>query len=230
MKVIGMLGGTGWSSTIGYYRTINELVHQRLGGHHSAKILLKSIDYHDIVSNYGSDHTKVAKLLQEELSGLIALKPDCIMICCNTLHKYYDMIKGDLKLAIPVFHAVDLVAQHIKNKGYEKVLLLATKNTMNDGFFAAKLEQSSIQVVIPNPEEREEMHRIHGQLLQNIVTEDSRNYFAQLIAVRSELDAVILGCTEYPMLVNTGNSVIPIIDPLYLQAESAVNFALNTLA
>lgn len=77
MKVIGMLGGTGWSSTISYYKTINELVHQRLGGHHSAKILLKSIDYHDIVNNYGDDHTKVAQLLHTELSELIALKPDC---------------------------------------------------------------------------------------------------------------------------------------------------------
>ena len=80
---------------------------------------------------------------------------------------------------------------------------------------------------MPNPEEREEMHRIHGQLMQNIVTEDSRNYFAQIIATHHDLDAVALGCPEYPMLVNTGNSVLPIIDPLYLQAESAVNFALN---
>src|SRR5438105_455646 len=109
MKTIGMLGGTGWSSTIGYYSLLNQLVNARLGGYHSAKILLKSIDYHDIMSDNSGDHAKTAKILKEELLGLIQLKPDCIIICCNSLHKYYDMIQEELNLDIPVMHAVDLV-------------------------------------------------------------------------------------------------------------------------
>ncbi|MBX9578513.1 MAG: aspartate/glutamate racemase family protein [Chthoniobacterales bacterium] len=109
MKTIGLLGGVSWSSTIIYYKILNELVQERLGGQHSAKILLKSIDYHEIQSAYGKDHDRVAALLEEELRGLIALKPDCILICCNTLHKYYDMIKERLVTNIPVFHALDLV-------------------------------------------------------------------------------------------------------------------------
>ena len=176
MKTIGLLGGTGWSSTIGYYKLLNEMVNQRLGGYHSAKILLKSIDYQGIMSSYGKDHDKVAQLLQEELSGLMALKPDCLMICCNSLHKYYDIIKERLNSTIPVMHAVDLVAQYSKEQHYKKVLLLATKFTMEDGFFAKKLEQNAIKVVIPDPEERTEMQRIHDELMQNSVTEKSRNY------------------------------------------------------
>lgn len=227
MKTIGLLGGTGWSSTIGYYKILNEMVNERLGGYHSAKILLKSIDYHDIMSNYGKDHDKTAQLLHSELSELIALKPHCLMICCNSLHKYYDMIKDQLNSPIPVIHAVDAVAHHIQQQKYKQVLLLATKFTMEDGFFAKKLEQSGIAVTIPGPQERDEMQRIHDKLMQNSVTEKSRNYFRDLIVRHKNLDAVVLGCTEYPLVVDQTNSVLPIIDPVYLQTQSAVDFALK---
>lgn len=226
MKTIGLLGGTGWSSTIGYYTRLNELMHDRLGGHHSAKILLKSIDYHDLLSNYGNDQ-KASQLLQEELMGLIALKPDCILICCNTLHKYYDRIKEDLHSSIPVMHAVDLVADHAKKQGYKKVLLLATKFSMEDGFFAKKLEDAGIEVVIPDQEERQALKHIHGQLMQNNVTKEARDYFSALILKYKDLDAVVLGCTEYPLAVNETNSALPIIDPVILQTSAAVDFALS---
>ena len=227
MKLIGLLGGTGWSSTIGYYTLLNEMVNQRLGGYHSAKIVLKSIDYHDIMSNYGKNHDATAALLKAELLELIKLKPDCIIICCNSLHKYYDIISDELNSGIPVFHAVDLVAQHIKDQNYDKVLLLATKFTMEDGFFAKKLEKSGIQVVIPNQEEREEIQRIHGELMQNAVTQDSRNYFRDLISKHKDLEAVVLGCTEFTLVVDQKNSLLPIIDPVHLQALHAVNYALS---
>ncbi len=175
MKTIGLLGGTGWSSTIGYYTLLNQLMHARLGGHHSAKVLLKSIDYENLWSSYGNDQ-KASHLLEEELAGLIALKPDCIIICCNTLHKYYDMIKDKLNSSIPVMHAVDLVAQHANDHGYRKILLLATKFTMEDGFFAKKLENAGIEVVIPTQEERNILRDIHGQLMVNNVTAEAREY------------------------------------------------------
>ena len=227
MKTIGLLGGTGWSSTIGYYTLLNEKVAQRLGGYHSAKIILKSIDYHDIMSTYGQDHAVTAGILKTELLELIKLNPDCIMICCNSLHKYYDMIKADLNSKIPIFHAVDLVAQHIKKQNYNKVLLLATKFTMEDGFFAKKLEDNGITVVIPNLEERNAMQKIHSELMQNSVSQESRNYFGALIAKHNDCDAVVLGCTEYPLVVNQSNSILPIIDPVQLQTSAAVDFALN---
>ena len=201
-------------------------MHARLGGHHSAKILLKSIDYHDLWSNYGNDQ-KAAQLLQEELAGLIALRPDCIIICCNTLHKYYDMIKESLDSSIPVIHALDLVAQHAKDRGYKKVLLLATKFTMEDGFFAKNLENAGIDVVIPTQNERNILHEIHDQLMVNCITIEAREYFRMLILKYNDLDAVILGCTEYPLVVDETNSALPIIDPVNLQTASAVNFALT---
>jgi aspartate racemase len=227
MKTIGLLGGTGWSSTIGYYKILNEMVNQRLGGYHSAKIILKSIDYHDIMTSYGQDHDKIACLLQTEVSGLIAFHPDCIMICCNSLHKYYDMIKDKLNSSIPICHAVDLVVQHLKDHQYKKVLLLATKFTMEDGFFTKKLEQNDIEVVIPNREERDEMQKIHNKLMQNSVNGNSKKYFRDLIDRHKNLDGVVLGCTEYPLVVDQDNSALPIVDPVYLQATYAVDYALS---
>lgn len=226
MKTIGLLGGTGWSSTIVYYKLLNELVLERLGGYHSAKILLKSIDYHDIMINYGVNHDAVSQVLEKELSELIALKPDCIIICCNSLHKYYDMIKARLASNIPVMHAIQLVADHLNTAGKKKVLLLATKFTMEDGFFSKILEDNGIQVEIPNEHERNKMQEIHAELMHNIVTQESRNYFSNLIASHKDLDAVILGCTEYPLVVDHDNSILPIVDPVYLQAINAVNYAL----
>lgn len=226
MKTIGLLGGVSWSSTIIYYKILNELVQERLGGQHSAKILLKSIDYHDIQNAYGKDHDRVAALLEEELQGLIALKPDCILICCNTLHKYYDMIKDRLVTNIPVFHALDLVVQQLQRQDCKKVLLLATKNTLEDGFFAKKLEQSNIEVTIPNKEEREEIRKIHDELKQDVVTEKAKKFFSDLIASHKNLDAVVLGCTELPLVVYQKNSLLPIIDPILLQTSAAVDDAL----
>lgn len=226
MKTIGLLGGTGWSSTIGYYTLLNQLTNARLGEHHSAKVLLKSIDYQYLWSSYGNDQ-KVSQLLEEELVGLMALRPDCIIICCNTLHKYYDMIKGKLNSSIPVMHAVDLVAQHAKDQGYTKVLLLATKFTMEDGFFAKKLENVGIVVVIPTQEERIILQDIHGQLMINNVSTEARNYCRMLILQHNDLDAVVLGCTEYPLVIDETNSVLPIIDPVCLQTSFAVDYALS---
>lgn len=229
MKTIGLLGGTGWSSTISYYALINQLMNEKLGGYHSAKILLKSIDYHNIMDNYGKDHAKTAESLFVELSGLIALKPDCFMICCNSLHKYYDMIASKLNPSIPIFHAVDLVAEHLNAVQHKRVLLLATKFTMEDGFFASKLESQNIEVVIPTLEQRNSMQSIHDELMLNNVTQQSRDYFSELILSHQDLDAVVLGCTEYPLVVNQANSVLPIVDPVYLQAVAAVSFATKSM-
>lgn len=227
IKTIGLLGGTGWSSTIGYYTLLNQLVGQKLGGYHSAKILLKSIDYHDIMSTYGEDDAHTAAILEKELVGLIALNPDCLIICCNSLHKFYDRIKENLNCKIPVFHAVELVAKHLVQNAHKKVLLLATKFTMEDGFFAMKLAKKGIDVVIPEEDERNRMQQIHGELMQNVVTPKSKEYFSQLIAKHKECSAVVLGCTEYPLVVDEGNSVLPIVNPVHLQAVAAVEYALT---
>lgn len=225
MKTIGLLGGTGWSSTVVYYKLLNELVNERLGGYHSAKIILNSIDYHDIMENYGKNHDVVANLLKKELKGLIALNPDCVMICCNSLHKYFDMIKNELEIDIPVMHAIELTAKHIKKSNYNNVLLLATKFTMEDGFFENIIRQNNIDVTIPNKTERDEIQNIHSSLMQNTVSAESKTYFSELVKKYSNHDAVILGCTEFPLALNQENSVLPIIDPMKVQVKEAVDFS-----
>lgn len=229
MKTIGLLGGTGWSSTITYYSLLNEKINQQLGGYHSAKVILKSIDYHDIMSNYGKNHAKIAELLHQELTELIALKPDCIIVCCNSLHKYYDIIKDSLKCPIPVFHAVDLVAQKCQKKNYKNVLLLATKFTMEDGFFADVLENFGITVLIPQQQEREQIHLIHQELMNNKSTDEAQAYFKKLIESYPTIDAVVIGCTEFPLVINQQTIQVPLLNPVELQTESAVTYALSSL-
>ena len=130
MRTIGLLSGTGRSSTIEYYNLLNQLTHQELGGHHSAKLLLKSIDYHDMMENYGKNHEVIKSILKTELSELLNLKPEGFIICCNNLHKYYDLIYEQLRPAILIFHAVGLTVQHLAQAGYTKILFLATKFTL----------------------------------------------------------------------------------------------------
>ncbi len=232
MKTIGLLGGTGWSSTIRYYTILNQLIHKKLGGYHSAKILLKSIDYHEIMSNYGKDDNKIADILHEELIDLMSLDLDCIIICCNSLHKYYDQIKHHLypDKDIPVFHAVELVAQHAQKNHYKKVLLLATKPTMEDGFFTRTLKDHDIQTTIPNESERDIMQKIVSEeLIHNTITQDSKNYFVNLIATYSDCQALVLGCTEFSLLIDGSNSALPIIDPVQLQCTTAIEYALQEI-
>jgi len=208
---------------------LNELVGKHLGGYHSAKILLKSIDYHDIMSNYGKAPEKIADVLLEELLDLISLNPDCIIICCNSLHEYYDLIKSHIYDSdIPVMHAVELVAQHCQQQQYNKILLLATKSTMEDEFFAKILENHGIEVVIPKLPERDNMQKILSEeLIHNMVTQKSKDYFSSIIAAYSDCQAVVLGCTEFPLLIDRSNSMLPIINPVELQCTAAVEFALK---
>ena len=227
MKTIGLLGGTSWSSTIEYYKLLNKLVNEHMGGHHSAKILLKSIDYHDIMTHYGKSHDIVAQLLKQEFSALAALKPDCILICCNSLHKYYDIIKSELGDTPPVFHAVELVAEYLKSKQQKKVLLLATQFTMEDGFFAAILEKNGIQVTIPEINDRQKIENILESAMQNQVTTEARNYFAALTRQYADCESVVLGCTECPLVLDEKNSCLPIINPIVLQATHAVAYAMD---
>lgn len=231
MKTIGLLGGTGWSSTVGYYTLLNKIVGEKIGGYHSAKIILKSIDYHEIKSNYDKDPEKVADILHTELIDLYGLDPGCIIICCNSLHKYYDMVKDHIyadNKDIPVFHAIELVAEHAQAIGYRKVLLLATKSTMEDGFFADIIKNHNIEVIVPERLYHNAMQKILSEeLIHNQITQESRNYFAEIIAAHTDCDAVILGCTEFSLLVDAQNSALPIINPVELQCKAAVNYALK---
>lgn len=228
MKTIGLLGGTGWSSTIDYYRLINQRVNQSLGGAHSAKILLKSIDYDEIMRGYGVlDDAKMASLLKKEVLELLALKPDLFLICCNTLHKYYDMIQKEINTPIPIMHIVEITRDALKEKGHKKVLFLATRFTMEDPFFKGTLEKAGIEVIIPDQEERDRIHIIHREeLMKDLVKEESQLFFKELLQKYQDVDAVILACTELGLIIHQEMSKKPLLNTLVLQCEKAVERAL----
>jgi aspartate racemase len=140
MKTIGLLGGTSWPSTIEYYRILNELAQSRLGGFHSANILLRSIDYHEIKSRYHEGWNEIPSLLRKEIEALARLGPDCLVICNNTLHKAFDVIEADLRLTAPVFHIVAVTGKFARSRHFKRLLLLGTKFTMEDGFTTAGLK------------------------------------------------------------------------------------------
>lgn len=189
--------------------------------------MLKSIDYHDLIIRYGCAPSEIVPLLKIELIGLLNLKPDCFMICCNTLHKYYDLLKQELNPTIPIFHPIELTKKYIQKKKYNKILFLATKFTMEDGFFSDGLRQEGLTIVIPNETERNEMQSIHEELMRDLISEKSKNYFKNLINKYKNLDAVVIACSEWNLVVNAENSSLPLIDTLYLQCAAAVEYSLG---
>jgi len=228
MKSIGLLGGTSWPSTILPYRLLNQAVQQRLGGHHSARIILYSIDYHDIKSRYGSGWDEIPALLRQEAETLLSFRPDCWMIANNTLHKAYDQIAPALASNAPFFHAVHLVRDHLVERGLRRVLLLGTKFTMEDGFYAAPLEAAGSRVEIPAPEDRDMVQAIQSRLAKGETDEAFAPSFKALMARHEAAgcEAVVTACTELPLVINQSLTPMAVIDPLVLQCKACVDFAL----
>ena len=225
MKRIGLIGGTSWPSTTEYYRLLNQLTAEKLGGHHSANLMLYSIDYHDIKSSYAGGWDRIPALLKREINTLLTSPCDCLILGNNTLHKAFDIIAPELALKIPFFHAVDLVGQFALEKRMKRLLLLGTKFTMEDGFFSRKLETLGLEITIPKKEDRDRIQAIQTELAQNIVRPEFIDYFRHLLATFPNQDAVILACTELPLAITKGNSSLPILDPIELQCRAAIEFA-----
>jgi len=228
MRLIGILGGTSWPSTILPYRLLNQEVQQRLGGHHSARIALYSIDYHEIRTEYSTGWTDIPNLLLGEIRTLLTFKPDCWMIANNTLHKIYNQIKPQLPSDPPMFHAIDLVRQHLLERGVGKVLLLGTRFTMEDDYYSGPIRSAGIEVEIPSEGDRIRVGAIQMELAESRVEQEFTDYFADLIARHASMgcEAVILGCTELPLAITQDVSALPLVDPLVLQCRACVDFAL----
>lgn len=229
MKLIGMLGGTSWPSTIAPYRMLNEEVARRVGPRHSARVALYSIDYSEIRDCYVGDWNEIPALLLKEIRTLLSFSPDCWMIANNTLHTIYDRIADQLPSSPPMFHAVHLVRDHLVGAGLTTVLLLGTRFTMEDGYYADPLRAVGIDVVIPEERDRERVQAIQTQLADGVVSNDFTGYFVDLLDRHAQAgcEAVILGCTELPLAIPAEVSAIAVIDPLALQCAACVDFALR---
>lgn len=226
MKTIGLLGGTSWPSTLDYYATLNRMVAEKLGGFHSAQIILKSMDYHAIKSCYGKDWSKVPPLLEKEIHAALALKPDIFLICNNTLHKALDEISIDFG-PVKLIHMIDETGKAAREAGYQKILLLGTKTTMEDGSYARKLENFGLHVDVPNLTDRDLIQMMQPKLAAGDDPEPYKEKFKDLLARYPDYDAVVLACTELPLVVNEQVTSLPILNPTFLQCRAAVTEALS---
>ena len=228
MRLIGILGGTSWPSTILPYRMLNEKVQRRLGPQHSARIALYSIDYAPIRRHYSGDWSQIAPLLLAEIRTLLSFKPDCWMIANNTLHHIHSEIADQLPADPPMFHAIRLVRDHLAGCGYRKVLLLGTRFTMEHGYYADPIRAAGIEVVVPDEADRAKVGAIQSRLADGEMDPAYAEYFADLVArhAAAGCEALIAGCTELPLVITQDLSPIPVVDPLRLQCNACLDFAL----
>lgn len=225
MKMLGLIGGMSWESTVTYYQLINEAVKEKLGGLHSAKILLYSVDFAQIEQYQISGMwEQSAELLTDAAKSLEAAGADFIVICTNTMHKVAPQIQKALH--IPILHIADATADVLLARGIRKTALLGTKYTMTQDFYKLRLMTHGIEVVIPNRQEIEIVNRvIYEELCVGIISEASRRKYCEIIdRLKQEADAeaVILGCTEIGLLIKPENSVLTVFDTTRIHAEAAV--------
>jgi aspartate racemase len=230
MKTIGLLGGMSWESTALYYRKINECVKQKLGGLHSAKIAMVSVDFHEIeLLQHENKWEEAGEVLSQAALQVQAAGADFLLICTNTMHKVAPQIETAIK--IPLLHIADATAEQIKGQGIKTIGLLGTKPTMEDDFYAGRLkEKHGLQVLIPAEEDRDLVHGvIFEELVLGLVREESRAEFLRIIEDLKEVGAegIIEGCTEIVMLVQQEHTPIPLFDTTAIHAEKAVEMALG---
>lgn len=229
MKTIGLIGGMSWESTIPYYRQINELIKVRLGGLHSAKLVMYSVDFHDIERMQREDDWAGAgTLLAQAGQALERAGADFLVLCTNTMHK----VAGDIEAAvsIPLLHIADPTAEAIKRAGLRTVGLLGTRFTMEQAFYRERLQQHGLMVITPGEEDREVIHRvIYEELCLGIIRGSSREEYRRVMAglVDQGAQAIILGCTEISLLVDSEDASVPLFDTTSLHARRAAEAALD---
>jgi aspartate racemase len=229
MKTIGLIGGMSWESTVPYYRLINETIKQRLGGLHSAKIILYSVDFHDVERlQHAGDWVGAGELLADAARALEAAGADFLVLCTNTMHKVGPAIEA--AVAIPLFHIADATAVAITQAAHSVVGLLGTRFTMEQDFYRERLcERHGLKVLVPEPAARELVHRvIYQELCLGKIVPDSRVQYRRVMAdlVAQGAQAIILGCTEISLLVDQRDASVPLFDTTAIHACKAAELAL----
>ncbi|KAB7678428.1 aspartate/glutamate racemase family protein [Bacillus sp. B1-WWTP-T-0.5-Post-4] len=229
MKMIGLIGGMSWESTSEYYRIINEEIKERLGGLHSAKCLINSVDFEEIERCQSSgDWDGAGEILGNAAYSLQKGGADFIIICTNTMHKVVGKIKA--KIDIPVLHIADATAKEIKRKDIQKVGLLGTKYTMEQDFYKSRIEEHDIKIIVPSGTNREKVNEvIYTELCLGKIVVQSREYYKRVIEelVQEGAQGIILGCTEIGLLIKQENVSVPIFDTTHIHAIEAVKVALD---
>ena len=229
MKTIGLIGGMSWPSTISYYRIINEKMNEKLGGVHSARIILYSVEFSEIEECQASGQwEKSAKILGDAAEKLETAGADLILICTNTMHKVADRIQA--RITVPIIHIADATADALEKAGVRKVALLGTKCTMTQNFYKSRLISRGFDVLIPEGGDLETVNDvIYRELDRGEIREESRQLFSRIISKLKDrgAEAVILGCTEIGLLVKHESSVIPVFDTTEIHAIRAVELALD---
>ncbi|PDQ20348.1 aspartate/glutamate racemase [Mesorhizobium sanjuanii] len=230
MKTLGLLGGMSWESTAIYYRLLNEIVRERLGGLHSAKLLLWSFDFAEIAERqHHGDWHGAGLLLIQAARKLESGGAEGLLLCTNTMHKLADEVQA--AVSIPLIHIADATAVAVKSAGVDRPALLATRFTMEQDFYKGRLaDRYGLQPVVPEQAGRDMVHKvIYDELCQGVVsTESKAAYIDEITRMRRDekIDGVIMGCTEITMLIGQRDFDIPVFDTTRIHAEAAADFAL----
>ena len=231
MKTIGLIGGMSWESTVTYYRIINEIVKERMGGFHSAKLLLYSVDF-DIIEKCqaAGDWEATADILTDIAGRLEAAGADFLVLCTNTMHKVAPQIQAGI--GIPLVHIADAAADALKSRGINRAALLGTKYTMTQDFYTSKLADAGIKVLIPDAEDVETVNSvIYNELCLGKVSGQSKRTFLRIIdgLAAQGAQGVILGCTEIGLLIGQEDTALPVFDTARIHAEKAAILAMEDL-
>ena len=229
MKTIGLIGGMSWESTVTYYKIINETVKEKLGGLHSAKCILYSVDFHEIEECQANGNWKKSgEILGEAANNLEKAGADFIVICTNTMHKVINQIKE--KISIPILHIAEMTAEKILEKGLKNIALLGTKYTMEQDFYKSKLIEKEINVIIPDKNDIEIINKvIYDELCLGTINSNSKKKFLEIVdKLRSKgAEGIILGCTEIGLLIKNEDTDVPLFDTAVIHAEEAAIYSIK---
>ena len=229
LKTIGLIGGMSWESTATYYKIINETVKEKLGGLHSAKCILYSVDFQEIEECQANGNwEKSGEILGEAAYNLEKAGADFIVICTNTMHKVVNQIKE--KISVPILHIAEMTAEKILEKGLKNIALLGTKYTMEQDFYKSKLIEKGINVIIPDKNDIEIINEvIYDELCLGTINSDSKKKFLEIVdKLRNKgVEGIILGCTEIGLLIKNEDTDVPLFDTAIIHAEQAAMYSIK---
>jgi aspartate racemase len=229
MKVIGLIGGMSWKSSLEYYKIINELISARLGGWHSAKLIMYSVDFDEIdIEHNNEDWKKTDRILIESAKKLEKAGADCVIICANTMHKLADDIQSNIK--VPLIHIADATAERIEKKKIKNIGLLGTKFTMREDFYKGRLSRKyKLNVLVPEEDEIDIVNNEINNFILGKFNSAGKKKMLNVIdgLIKRGAEGIILGCTELPLIITEKDTKVPLFDTLRIHAEKAVEFSLT---